>query len=178
MCVSDVSGQEKTTESPTDGPPGGDSIERVVRNEIGQLVVHVKGRDEPVVDARVARCFPWSLPDSYISIRDKDGKEIVLVKELAELEPASREVIEQELRDKVFNPKIRRVVDYKSEFGVTSITAETDRGTVTFQLRSRDDVRTLSPTRALFRDADGNIYELADLNALDSASRKRLEEYL
>jgi hypothetical protein len=48
---------------------------------------------------------------------------------------------------------------------------------VTFQVRSRDDVRVLSSTRALFRDADGNTYELADLNALDAAGQKWMQNY-
>ena len=77
----------------------------------------------------------------------------------------------------VSDEQIRRIVDYKDEFGVTSIEAETDRGTVTFQVRTRDDVRVLSPTRALFRDADGNTYELADLSALDQSSQKYLQDY-
>jgi hypothetical protein len=177
MCVSDMIEKETKTKLPTDGQLADYNIERISHNKRKQLVVHMRGRDEPIVDARVIRCFPWSFPDSYISICDKDGKEIVLVKTLEELEPTSKKVIKEELRDKVFNPKIRHIVDYKSKFGVTSITAETDRGKVRFQIRSRDNIRVLSPTRALFQDADGNIYELTDLNALDPASRNRLEEY-
>ena len=152
-------------------------IESVTRDATGRLVVRVKGREEPYPEAKVARCFPWSLPETYISICDKDGKEIALLKSADELDPANREIVLQELDEKVFNPKIRRVADYKTEFGVTSITAETDRGVVTFQVRSRDDVRVLSNIRALFRDADGNTYELADLRALDAHSRKCLGEY-
>ena len=164
-------------ETRNDAAPVSGRIERVERDTAGRLVVHVEGRDEPLVDARVARCFPWSIPDSYVSIRDKDGKEIALLKSLEELNGDSRKIVEQELRDKVFNPMIRRVIEFKTEFGVTSITAETDRGEVTFQIRTRDDVRVLSPTRALFRDVDGNTYELADLYALDPASRKHLYHY-
>ena len=89
----------------------------------------------------------------------------------------SRQLVEQELREKAFSPRIQAVLDYKDEFGVVSISARTDRGDVTFQIRSRDDIRLLSPTRALFRDADGNTYELPDLAALDPASRRYLEEY-
>jgi hypothetical protein len=48
---------------------------------------------------------------------------------------------------------------------------------VTFQVRSRDDVRHLSPTRLLFRDADGNAYEIADIRQLDPASRRQVQEY-
>ena len=150
---------------------------RVERDPAGQVVVYLPGRDEPVQNARVARCFPWSFPHAYISMRGGDGKEIAFLKSLDELDPSSRAVVERELRDHVFNPRIRRVLNVKHEFGVTTIEAETDRGNVSFQVRSRDDVRLLSPTRALFRDADGNAYEVPDINALDRAGRKALEQY-
>lgn len=152
-------------------------IESVAYNELGQLVVRVKGREAPVAEAKVARCFPWSLPDSYIAVRDKEGKEVALLKTLDELDSGSRDVVIRELRDKVFIPRIRRVVEHREEFGVTSITVDTDRGVVTFQIRSRDDVRPISDRRVIFRDADGNSYELHDLNSLDSASRRCLQEY-
>jgi len=152
-------------------------IERIERDPGGHVLVYLKGRSEPVVDARIARCFPWSVPDIFISIRDKDGKEIVLLETLDELHGATRRIVEEELRDKIFNPKIHRILSYKDEFGITSIRAETDRGETTFQIRSRDDVRVLSLTRALFRDVDGNTYELADLEALDPASRKHIMHY-
>jgi len=158
-------------------PIHGATIEGIARNETGQMVVHLKGRPEPVVDARVCRCFPWSLPDQYISIRDKGGKEVVLLRTLDEVPPEERALILEELQDKVFSPRIQRVVASKSEFGVTSITAMTDRGEVIFQVRSREDVRVLSSTRALFRDVDGNTFELADLTRLDKASQRYLAEY-
>ena len=163
----------------TPGEPAlnGPRITRVERNGAGQLVVFVEGRSEPYVDARVARCFPWSVPDTYVSVRNKDGKEIALLRGLDGLEDQARKLIEEELRDKVFNPRILRILDFKSEFGVTSITAQTDRGKVTFQVRTRDDVRVLSPTRALFRDADGNTYELADLTALEDRFQKQLSHF-
>ena len=166
-----------SSEKPEDATTKPGRVTRVEHDAAGRLIVHIEGRDKPVVDARVARCFPWSVPDSYVSVLDSDGKEISLLESLGDLDDASRDVVVEELRDKVFNPQIRRVVRHKIEFGVTSITAETDRGEVTFQIRSRDDVRVLSRTRALFRDVDGNTYELADFNALDPASRKHFSHY-
>ena len=144
---------------------------------MGRLAVHLEGREEPIEDARVARCFPWSLPEAYVSVRNSDGKEIALLRSLDELDSSGRKLIEEELRDKIFNPKILKVVEYKHEFGVTSIKVETDRGVVAFQIRSRDEVRVLSPVRALFRDVDGNTYELTDLSALDPVSQKYFQDY-
>jgi hypothetical protein len=158
-------------------PPGESVVQSVALNELGQIVLRIVGREEPFMDVRVARCFPWSLPETYISICDKEGKELVLLRDLLHLPPESRELIRRELRDKVFSPRIQRVLSCKSEFGVTSITALTDRGEVTFQVRSREDIRILSPTRAIFRDADGISYELADIKSLDPVSQRHLRDF-
>ncbi|MDD4888651.1 MAG: DUF1854 domain-containing protein [Phycisphaerae bacterium] len=162
---------------PTPSSPPTGRVEEITRNAAGQIEVRLQGAEAPVVDVCVARSFPWSLPDAYISLRTKDGKEIALLETLDELDEPSRNVLRRELADKVFNPRIVRVLAHRDEFGVTSITAETDRGLVTFQIRTRDDVRLLSRTRALFRDADGNVYEVPDIAALDSRSRRFLQEY-
>ena len=58
-----------------------------------------------------------------------------------------------------------------------SSTVETDRCTVILQIRGRDDVRFLSATRALFRDVDGNTYELPDYTELDAASMRHIRRY-
>ncbi len=150
---------------------------KIRRGSKGRLIAELEGREDPIEDVRIARCFPWSLPETYISIRDSEGKEIKLVENFDELDDETRGIITEELHDKVFNPQIQRVLDHKDEFGVTSFTVETDRGVVTFQIRSRDDIRILSSTRALFRDPDGNTYELADLTALDPASQKYFQDY-
>lgn len=152
-------------------------VSRIERNELGQLVVHLDGSAEPAVDAVATRCFPWTLPDAYVSLRTRDGKELALLKTLAGLDGASRRILEDELHDKVFSPRIQRITAHSREFGITSITAETDRGVVSFQIRSRDDIRMLSATRLVFRDADGITYEVPDLDALDAVSRGFVEEY-
>jgi len=150
---------------------------RLERNAKGQLVAWLGETEEPVDNVRVARCFPWSREGEYVAVCDADGKELVLLTTLEGIEGPTRELIEEELRDKFFVPKILRISDYKAEFDVVSISAETDRGTVTFQIHSRDDVRVLSPGRALFRDVDGNVYEVPDFSSLDRSSQKHIEQY-
>ena len=152
-------------------------LKRLERNARGELVAWLNGSDTAVEKVSVARCFPWSALEEYISIRDKDGKELVLLGRLSDVDAPTAEIIRRELHDRFFVPRIRRVVDYQAEFDVVSITAETDRGEVTFQIRNRDDVRQLSPVRAVFRDVDGNIYEVDDYTTLDRASQRHLEPY-
>jgi len=152
-------------------------VRRIERNRSRQLVVYPERDGEAIVDAKLARCFPWTVPDAFISVLNGDGHEIALLKSLDELDPASREVAEAELRDKIFSPRIKRILECKHEFGISSFTAETDRGRVIFQIRGRDDIQLLSPTRVLFRDVDGNTYELPDFQQLDPASQKHLRQY-
>jgi len=172
MCSAD-----ETSRSAAEVALDGLRVRKLARNPKGQLVVHLEGHDKPIVDVRLRRYFPWSLPEEYLSLRDADGKELAMLHTLHELDPDSRHVAEEELAKKVFNPKITRVISHKREFGLTTMTAETDRGQVTFQFNSREDVRILSPTRGLFRDINGNTLEVADLHALDAASQRYLDRY-
>jgi len=153
------------------------SIAAVRRTASGSLVIQEAGTGRTIEDVRFVRCFPWSFPQEFIGVLDQDGREIALLDSLEELAPDVRAAIEEELRDKAFHPRVSRIVERKVEFGVASITAETDRGPVTFQVRSRDDVRMLAPNHLLLRDADGTTYEVADIEALDARSRKLLQEY-
>lgn len=163
-------------------PPALDGQDRwlreLSRNAKGELVAHFDGADEPAVDVRIARCFPWSLPESLISVRDKDGKELVLLETLEHLPQSTRELIEGELRDKLFAPRINRILSHEDRFGIVTIEADTDRGEVKFQLRHRDDVRVLSATRCVFQDVDGNIYEVRDLRKLDPASQRFVTNFM
>src|SRR2546422_10688149 len=45
----------------------------------------------------VQRCFPWSEPGRFLSLRDDDEEEFALVRDPAELDPASRRVLEEAL---------------------------------------------------------------------------------
>lgn len=169
---------ERETVTSSDFGRANKKISRIYRNRAGQLVAELVGNQDPVTDIRVSRCFPRSFPEGYIAICDRDGKEIALLRHPEEIDPHSLRVVEEELRDKVFIPKIQRLLSKEHEFGVTSITAETDRGLVTFQIRSRDDVYVPSLLEVQFRDADGNVYHVPDIRQLDPRSRKLLEEYI
>lgn len=155
----------------------GPAVTRIERNAAGQLVVHLAGGHPPVVDARLTRYFPWSVPEGFVSVRTSDGREAAMLADLDSLDPGSRALLDAELRDKAFNPKLLRILDFKHEFGISSIEAQTDRGPVIFQFRGRQDIRLLSPTRALIRDVDGNTYELPDFDRLDPGSRALLGRY-
>ena len=75
-------------------------------------------------------------------------------------------------------PKITKIHELEGEFGVTRWVVETNRGPVTFGMRTRYDVVSLENGRVLIKDADGNRYEIENYHRLDPTSLALLETQL
>src|SRR2546428_2663271 len=63
----------------------------------------------------VQRCFPWSEPGRFLSLRDDDEEEFALVRDPAELDPASRRVLEEALVAAGFVFEVTRVIAIEEE---------------------------------------------------------------
>jgi len=151
---------------------------RLWRDERGQLVLRRNPHDEPIAPVRLARCFPWSLRDRYISIRDKDGQELVLLESLDGVEPETRALIEQELDQQEFIPRITAVDNVDDDYEVMAWKVRTDRGPIELQVKSNDDIRQLDDGRVIIKDHAGGKFEVRDLARLDARSRRLVEDHL
>ena len=125
-------------------------------------------------DVRIRRAFPWSKPEQWISVRSSEGKELILVEDLAGLDPATRQIISDYLAQTVLIPKIERIESIDVRFGYQQWSVQTDRGHAEFRVQEREDIRFLPDGRYSIRDADGNVYELRRMTALDEHSRTQL----
>lgn len=146
----------------------------LVQDEQGRLVLRRPGRDD-VVDVRVRRAFPWSAPDRLISIRDAEGKELLLVDSLEPLDDGRRTILERALADASFVPRITAVEEVDVRFGYQQWKVRTDRGPAEFRVQEREDIRFLPDGRFRIKDADGTVYEMVSLAELDQASRRAVE---
>jgi hypothetical protein len=155
----------------------GGALPRLSRNERGQLVMQRDGC-EPLVGVRLARCFPWSRREGYLSIRDAEGNEVLLLETLLHLPAALRELIDAELAAQEFQPRITAVYKVEEQFGITTWTVQTDRGPVELQVKHAEDIRQLEGGRVLLRDHAGGLFEIPDLATLDPHSRKLVEARL
>lgn len=144
------------------------------RNGKGQLVLKRPGEAD-VEDVRVRRSFPWSQPGRYVSIRNGEGKELILVEDMAALEAMLRELMEKELERWSFIPRIIDVIEVNVQFGFQQWRVRTDRGEVQFRVQEREDIRFLGDGRLSIKDADGCVYELPSLDGLDEKSRRAIE---
>jgi len=129
-------------------------------------------------DCRILRCFPWSMPYQYISIRDKDGTELLLIPELASAPDSLRNIVEAELETQELIPAIHKIHSVDDTFEVVVWRVDTNSGPVEFQTRHDEDVRLLDGRRIVFRDHRGMLFEIPSLDQLDSKSRLYVEERL
>ena len=121
------------------------------------------------------RLFPVSSLNTYITLLDKDGIEVAVIRSLEDLDKSSKEVINESLIDYYLVPTITRIIDVHEKYGTLRWTVETDRGIKTFDIRNRNhDIKIYPDGRVRVRDADDNRYVIDDYRALDQKSRKNM----
>ena len=154
-----------------------DSSWRLWRDASGQLAWQI-GDAEPVKAVRVARSFPWTDPWCFISLRDPDGKELAMVRDLGDLDEDPRRLVEDELTRDEFVPVVREITDIEDEFGIMTWTIRTDRGPMKVHVKDNEDIRELPDGQIVVRDYSGMLLVIRQPDSLDEQSRSRLADYL
>lgn len=149
----------------------------LIEDDQHKLILRRPGQAD-LADVRVRRAFPWSKPGEFVSIRNAEGKEVLLIEKIDALPANVRTVIQRWLNTHSFIPKIQRIDSVDVRFGYQQWQVHTDRGPAEFRVQEREDIRFLQDGRFSVKDADGNIYEMPRLDQLDSHSRSALEPLL
>src|SRR5437773_5897999 len=157
------------------------SDDGVTRRSAGELTLEWRAdgslwavRDDEERPVSVRRCFPWSEPTRHLSLRDADEEEFALVRDPAELDPASRAVLEAALAEAGFVFEVTRVLEIEEEVEIRRWRVETRQGPRSFQTRLDDWPRALPHGGLLVRDVTGDLYHLSRPAALDRRSRDLL----
>ena len=147
------------------------------RTDDGRLVLEMGGTSQ--ILGSVMAAFPLTQPHGMVSLRDQDGQELGILDDVRQLDPASREIMAQELERSYFMPKITDILDVKEDLGVVTWVVETDKGPRTFQVRRvRQNVRKMGRRRLVIKDVDGNRYDIRDWLALPPYAQKLIQAYL
>lgn len=147
------------------------------RTKGGFLGVKTGGVD--LGQAGAYRMFPITHGDIYISIRDKDLKEIGVIKELGALSAASRALVDEELARRYFVPEITQVKNVKEEFAYTYWDTETTAGPKNFIVFDMgNSLVPLVGNSVMLIDVDGNRYKISDINTLAEKHLKFIEVWL
>lgn len=131
----------------------------------------------------LARAFPFDMKSEYISVLDRDKKEIGMIRSLEDFSGDQRALLERELEVKYYTPVIKRIMSVKERYGFSYWKTECEFGEKNFTLR--DTFRSIIKTpnadggdRICIIDVDGNRYEIPDVRHLDAQSLRRIEMYL
>ncbi|MCQ2476075.1 MAG: DUF1854 domain-containing protein [Clostridia bacterium] len=125
------------------------------------------------------RLFPRSGGNRYVVLLDSEGEQIAVIRNTENLLPESREVIEKALDEYYMIPRITKFIKMTDKFRVWMWTAETDHGTLTFEVRNHiSTVKPLYDGRVLIKDANDNRYEVPDYRKLDKRSIRMLRPKL
>lgn len=137
------------------------------------------GSDEKYTGLEVHRLFPKSGGNKYLVLLDDEGNQVAVIRNLDNLMEESRNAVKQVLEEYYLIPRITRFISMTDKFKVWLWTAETDHGTITFEIRNHiASVKPLYDGRVLIKDANDNRYEIPDYRKLDNKSRKMIEPKL
>ncbi len=132
-----------------------------------------KGKEGPIW---VNWAFPLTTPDDFVIISNEEREFVGLLRNYKRLDPDSLKILEEELEESYFLPRITKIEKIDDQFRMMEWTVQTDKGARTFEVRSRQrDIRWLNDRHVVVTDVDGNRYEIVDINQLDHQSRELLE---
>ena len=143
----------------------------VERRRDGRLWVVDANGATPV---ELTRCFPWSAPGKYLSLRDEKGEERAFVPSTEQLDPASRATVEATLSRAGFVLDVTRIVSIEEDFELRLWIVETAQGQRRFQTPLDAFPRELEADALVIEDVFGDLYRIRDPGRLDPKSRKLL----
>lgn len=148
---------------------------RITENDGIFVDVEFYHSKEKLEGLELHRLFPRSGSNKYIVLLNDEGEQIAIIRNIENLDPESKKVVEKVLEEYYMIPRITRFISMTEKFKIWMWTAETDHGTITFEIRNHiASIKPLYDGRVLIKDANDNRYEIPDYRLLDKESQKML----
>jgi hypothetical protein len=147
------------------------------RDSFGALVLTT---DDGLVHQGVSpvRAFPIQSPDQGISLVLHDGKEVAWIDAMADLPPAIRALLQDELDGREFMPEISHIASVSSYATPCTWFVQTDRGDTEFVLKDEGDIRRIGDASLLVADNHGIHFLVRNMFTIDKHSRRILDRFL
>lgn len=160
----------------------GDGLDRgtgftLSRDAFGRLVF-LAADGAVVAGVLPVRAFPITAPEAGLAIVGPDGRELAWVDRIAELDPAIRGLVEEELAEREFSPRILRIAGVSGFVTPCTWEVETDRGDARFVLKGEEFIRRLANGALLIADSNGVQWTIGSVAKLDRPSRRILDRFL
>jgi hypothetical protein len=147
---------------------GGDAIRATINDP-------TLGTERTYLRVQIARAFPLLMAQKWIGLRDGKDSDIGMLETLDGMDADSLNIVHAELERRYFIPKVLKVITVKEEFGVVTWNVETDKGPKTYLIQDlRGSTQSVSATRILMTDREGNRFEFPDLTKVDTKTLQLL----
>ncbi len=125
------------------------------------------------------RCFPNELTEEYVSVLDRDGNEIGMIRKIDDYPEETRELLRAELRRKYHIYTIVSIGSVNEKYGFSYWKIKDSEGERDFTVRDTyRSINRIGTDKVTITDVDGNRFEIPSLEALDRRSRRKIELYL
>lgn len=135
-----------------------------------------KGEDEHEI--QVKKCFPWTHPLEYLSLRDVEDTEVYLVENLTQLDPESRKNLAKYLDKSDYIHEIVKVVDVIEDVELRNYKIATKGGERSIQTRLDDWPSLQDDGGVIIQDLNGDLFRITSPEVLDEKSRELLSTYI
>ncbi|MDA0711424.1 MAG: DUF1854 domain-containing protein [bacterium] len=148
---------------------------QIIRTETG-LEAKIQGQNHLI--ERLARAFPRTNPDRYVSLMDSEGHEIGIIENPEQLDAESREIVEAELKEIYFKPTVESILSVTTKGTGSLWEVETDDGPRQFKIIGREALSGASAPSIEIHDDNGKRYKIEDYWKLDAESRNLIADLL
>ena len=143
------------------------------------VLYKINGSDrERVGIFEVKRAFPFEKEEEFLILLSEDGKDLGFIRHLEDRTPLERQILQKELSRRYFMPQITKILKVTERFAFSYWKVITTSGTVEFSVRDTYKSLIHLGRRIIVTDADGNRYDIRDVDALDKDSKKKIDLYL
>jgi hypothetical protein len=137
------------------------------------------------------RALPVSRPMDYVSVYDRENKEVGIIKDITELKGRQLAVVIDELNSRYYCPDILEVKSVKDKLGYIYMELRISGGAAGGKVSDSQghvkscaikdvnrNIRMLDDNSLIIFDVDGNRYIVRSLAELDKNSVKKLEPFM
>jgi len=150
--------------------------EKIWRKENGLLAVMDKNGEKEVF---IKQSFPLSHPGEFLSLRDSEDNEILMVESLnSDVSPDVKALLLEELLKSQFVLNIKEIVNIQEDVELRRFHVLTEQGSRHFQTKLEDWPEILSGETILIEDLCGDLFHIDNWKKLDKESQKKLTPYV
>ena len=174
-----ISARSATTQPPQSRANHALRAQRLSSPQTFRLERRVDGKlwvvcDATAVAVEVVRCFPWTEPTRFLSLRDSHGTEHAFIDQLEELDTESQKALGPGLSRSGFVLDIVRIERIEEDFELRAFVVDTLQGPRRFQTALDAWPRRVECGALVLEDVYGDLYRIAQPEKLDQRSSELL----